>query len=194
MFKLQLPTDPRWANIAKDNLKEILTDHAFCEQKAASSAISIIVQFPEYTEITEAMSALAIEEMEHFRMVHQKITDRGWSLGMERKDDYVNQLAVFFKKGCNRKQHLINKLLFGAMIEARSCERFRVLSENIEDEELSNFYKELMISEANHYTLFLKFARKYGEGVCDVDKLWNDFLKYEAEVIADYGRKEMIHG
>lgn len=194
MFKLQLPTDPKWANVAEDNIQEILTDHAFCEQKAASSAISIIVQYPELTELTQAMSALVIEEMEHFRMVHDIIVKRGWELGRERKDNYVNELAKFFSRGASREQKLIDKLLFAAMIEARSCERFRVLSENIEDQELAEFYRELMISEANHYTMFLKFARQFGEGVCDVDKLWNEFLEFEAKVIKNYGTKEHIHG
>lgn len=194
MFKLKMPTDPRWANVAEDNIQEILTDHAFCEQKAASSAISLIALFPEHTDIVEAMSDLAREEMEHFQRVHKLILQRGWTLGRERKDDYVRDLMKFFSQGCSREQLLINKLLLGAMIEARSCERFRVFSENVQDKELAAFYHELMISEANHYTLFLKFARKYGEGVCDVDKLWQQFLVYEAEIISNYGTKERIHG
>ena len=194
MFRLKMPTDPRWANVAESNIKEILIDHAFCEQKAASSAISIITQFPEYTDIVEAMSELAIEEMQHFRLVLKKIKDRGWKLGRERKDNYVNDLIKFFSGGGSREQMLINKLLLGAMIEARSCERFKVFSDNVNDEDLAKFYRDLMISEANHYTLFLKFARKYGEGVCDVDKLWEEFLAYEADVIQSYGKSETIHG
>lgn len=195
MFKLKLETDPRWVNIAEENLKEILTDHAYCEQKAASSAISLIVLNPEYPELTTAMTALAIEEMQHFDRVHQKILERGWVLGRERKDDYVNQLIRFFPKGgVSREQGLVNKLLLGAMIEARSCERFRVLSENLKDKDLADFYHELMISEANHYTMFIKFAKKYGSSICDVDKLWSEFLTYEGEVIRNYGKKEHIHG
>lgn len=194
MLKLKLPTDPRWANIAEKNLEEILTDHAFCEQKAASSAISLIVQYPEYSELVEAMSALAIEEMEHFQMVHERIIKNGWVLGRERKDEYVGDLRKFFSGGTSKEQTLINKLLLSAMIEARSCERFRVISENIKDQELAAFYHELMISEATHYTMFLKFARKYGKDICDVDKLWEDFLEYEGKIIAKYGKKEHIHG
>ena len=195
MLKLQLPTDPKWANVAEGNIKEILIDHAFCEQKAASNAISIITKYPEYSELVEAMSALAIEEMEHFRMVHQKITERGWHMGRERKDNYVNEIAKFFKKsGYNREETLVHKLLFAAMIEARSCERFKVLSANIEDKELANFYRDLMISEANHYTMFLKFAHQYGDAICDVDAIWNEFLAFEAVVIQNYGTQERIHG
>ena len=195
MLKLQLPTDPKWANVAEDNIREILVDHAFCEQKAASNAISIITKYPENSELVEAMSALAIEEMEHFRMVHQKITDRGWKLGRERKDNYVNELDKFCKKpGFNRAETLVHKLLFAAMIEARSCERFKVLSDNIEDSELAKFYRDLMISEANHYTMFLKYAHQYGDEICDVDVIWEDFLKFEAIVINNYGTKEHIHG
>lgn len=194
MLRLQLPTDPRWANIAEDNLQEILIDHAFCEQKAASSAISFIVIYPEHTELVEAMADLAREEMEHFQRVLQQLIKRGWALGRERKDDYVNDLRQFFAGGADRKRTLVQRLLLAAMIEARSCERFRVLSENLTDPELREFYHELMVSEATHYTLFLKFARQYGEGVMDVEKVWKSFLEFEAEVIAKYGNKEHIHG
>mgnify|MGYP006137777401 FL=1 len=195
MLRLKLPTDPRWVNIAEKNITEILTDHAFCEQKAASAAISIIVQFPEYPDLVDAMTDLAREEMEHFQRVHDQLKKRGLRLGYERKDPYVGDLRTFFKdKSGGRKQYLINTLLLAAMIEARSCERFRVLSENIADEELSSFYAELMKSEAMHYTMFLAFARKFGADQIDVDALWNSFLEYEAEVMLKYGKKEQIHG
>lgn len=194
MLRLKLPTDPRWVNIAEKNIQEILIDHAFCEQKAASSAISIIVQYPEYPELVEAMVELAREEMEHFQRVHEHLKKRGMSLGPERKDPYVNDLRKFFNKGVGRKQHLVNTLLMAGMIEARSCERFRVLSENIADQDLSEFYADLMRSEAMHYTMFLKFARKYGEGICKVDEIWSEFLDFEAEVMKNYGTKEFIHG
>ena len=195
MLRLKLPTDPRWVNIAEKNITEILTDHAFCEQKAASAAISIIVQFPEYPELVDAMTELAREEMEHFQRVHDQLKKRGLKLGYERKDPYVGDLRTFFKdKSGGRKQHLINTLLLAAMIEARSCERFRVLSENINDKELSEFYAELMRSEAMHYTMFLSFARNLGEGEVDVDILWSSFLEYEAQVMLKYGKTEQIHG
>ncbi|MGD1844014.1 MAG: tRNA-(ms[2]io[6]A)-hydroxylase [Salibacteraceae bacterium] len=194
MLRLKLPTDPRWVNIAEDNLEEILTDHAFCEQKAASAAVSFIVTYPEHTDLVEAMAALVREEMEHFQRVHAHIVNRGWTLGRERKDNYVNDLRQFFAGGADRKRNLINRLLLAAMIEARSCERFRVLSINIKDKELKEFYHELMVSEATHYTMFLKFARKYGNSFMDVDALWREFLTYEGEVIARYGNKEHIHG
>jgi len=194
MLRLKLPTDPRWVNIAEKNIEEILIDHAFCEQKAASSAISIVVQYPEYPELVDAMIDLSREELEHFQMVHEQLKKRGLKLGPERKDPYVNDLRKFFNKGVGRKHHLVNTLLTAAMIEARSCERFRVLSENIKDQELALFYAELMKSEAIHYTLFLQFARKYGDGVCDVEKTWSEFLDFEAEVMKNYGTKEFIHG
>lgn len=194
MLKLKLETDPRWVNIAEKNIEEILTDHAFCEQKAASTSISFIVTYPELTDLVEAMSDLCKEEMSHFQMVHKIIQKRGYKLGRERKDDYVNQLMKFIPKGLDRKKSLVYRLLLAGMIEARSCERFRVLSENINDQELSKFYFNLMKSEANHYTMFLKFARQYGEGVLDVNKVWEEFLEFEADVIKGYGKKELIHG
>ena len=170
MLGLKLPTDPRWVNIAEKQIEEILTDHAYCEQKAASTAISLIVGYPEKSDLVDQMTALAREEMGHFQMVHNRILQRGLVLGRERKDAYVNQLNQFFPKGGNREIRLIHRLLICALIEARSCERFRVLSENLEDKELSEFYHALMISEANHYTMFLKLARQYGERTA-VDRL-----------------------
>ena len=193
MFRLQLPTDPRWVNIVEKNIEEIMTDHAYCEQKAASNAISIVVKFPEKSDLVQAMLELAQEELEHFKMVHEKLLARGFKLGRERKDEYVNLLYDFMRKGGSRSQQLIDRLLFAAMIEARSCERFKVLSENINDEELRGFYHELMISEANHYTLFLNFARQYAEGE-DVEKRWQEWLDHEGKVIMQFGKKETIHG
>lgn len=194
MLRLKLPTDKRWAELAQNNLQEAMSDHAFCEQKAASSAISLIVQYPEYSDLVAKMSKIAQEEMQHFEMVHQKILDRGWVLGRERKDEYVNRLAKFFHKGSDRRKNLVYKLLFSAMIEARSCERFRVLSQNTTDKELKDFYNELTKSEAGHYMLFLRFAHKYGDDIIDVDAEWERFLEYEAEVIKDYGVSAKMHG
>jgi tRNA-(ms[2]io[6]A)-hydroxylase len=193
MLGLKLPTDPRWVNIVESNIEEILTDHAFCEQKAATNAISLIVMYPEYSDIVDAMVDLAKEELEHFQMVHDKIKERGWVLGRERKDAYVGELYSFVRKGYQRDIVLIDRLLFSALVEARSCERFRVLSLNIKDKALAAFYHELMVSEATHYTMFLGFARKYANGH-DVEKRWKEFLDYEAGVIAKYGNKETIHG
>ncbi len=193
MLGLKLLTDPRWANIAEDNLEEILSDHAWCEQKAATNAITILTYNSEHEDLVTAMTEIAIEEMEHFKMVHDIIKKRGFTFGRERKDDYVNQLFKFMRKDGSRNDAFIDRLLFAAMIEARSCERFRVLSENIKDEELAKFYRDLMISEANHYTTFLKFAKKYSERG-NVDKRWKEWLEFEGELIKNYGTKETVHG
>lgn len=193
MLGLKLATDPRWVNIVEKNVQEILTDHAFCEQKAASNAISLIVKYPEYTELVEEMTAISIEEMQHFGMVHEKIKERGFELGFERPDPYVNDLFKFMRGG-NRIMQLVDRLLLGAMIEARSCERFKILSEEINDEDLRNFYRDLMESEARHYTTFLKHARAIGGKQVDVEKRWKEFLEYEAEVVSNYGKKETMHG
>lgn len=194
MLGLKLPTDPRWINVAKQNLEEILTDHAYCEQKAASTAISLIIGFPRNSELVSAMTELAQEEMSHFKMVHDLILERGYTLGIERKDEYVLQLLTFFPKGGSREAQLTHRLLCAALIEARSCERFRILSEELEDRKLRSFYRKLMISEANHYTLFLKLARKYGPSKETVDQKWQSLLDYEATVIRKLGDKESIHG
>lgn len=193
MLGLKLPTDPRWVNIVEKNIEEILTDHAFCEQKAASTAISLIVSFPEYSDLVTEMTALVKEEISHFKMVHDKILQRGWTLGYDRKDDYVNQLLKFFPKGGSRTTQLVHRLLYAALIEARSCERFRLLSEALNDKELAEFYRSLMVSEANHYTMFLGFARQYGDRK-EVDEKWQQLLDYEAMIMRDLGNKETIHG
>lgn len=194
-FRLQLPTDPRWVRLVESNIPQILTDHAWCEQKAATNAITIITLNPELTDLVTDMLALAKEELEHFERVHEIIRKRGLELGREQKDDYVGELAQYMKKSSDgsRVSGLVERLLFAAMIEARSCERFKVLSENIKDPELSAFYRELMESEAGHYTLFIGYARKYGQGI-DVEKRWREWLDYEASVIARYGKSETVHG
>jgi len=147
----------------------------------------------EHEELVHELTAIAIEEMQHFQMVIDIIKERGYTLGKERKDDYVGQLMKFNKKDGSRNMAFIDRLLFAAMIEARSCERFRVLSQNIKDEELAKFYHDLMVSEANHYTTFLNFARQFSTDV-DVDKRWKEWLEFEGNLIQSYGTKEAIHG
>jgi len=193
MLGLKLLTDPRWANVAESNLEEILTDHAWCEQKAATNAITLIANNSEHHDLVEELTAIAIEEMEHFQQVIALIKARGYALGRERKDDYVGQLVKFSKKDGSRNTSFIDRLLFAAMIEARSCERFRVLSLHIKDVELAKFYHDLMVSEAGHYTTFLNFARKYAIDV-DVEKRWKEWLEFEGELIQSFGNKEAIHG
>jgi tRNA-(ms[2]io[6]A)-hydroxylase len=193
MLGLKLPTDPRWVNIVEKNIEEILTDHAYCEQKATSTAISLIVSFPEYTGLVQEMIALVKEEISHFKMVHDRILENGWILGRDRKDAYVIQLITFFPKGGSRTTQLVHRLLYAALIEARSCERFRLLSEQLEDKELAEFYRKLMVSEANHYTMFLGFARQYGDRK-EVDAKWQQLLDFEAEIMLGLSTNESIHG
>jgi len=194
ILKLRLPTDPLWVkNVVESNIEEILTDHAFCEQKAASNAITLIVQNPNLSDLVQEMALLVQEEMDHFKRVHDIILERGFILGRERKDNYVNELRKFIITGGSRTEQLVDRLLFSAMIEARSCERFKVLNENINDAQLAAFYYELMISEATHYSMFIHLAKKYADGI-DVDKRWKQFLDFEAQVIQNYGKAETIHG
>lgn len=193
MLGLQFETETSWADIAKVNLQQILTDHAFLEQKAASNAVSIIINYSEETELVKEMSNIAIEEMQHFKMVHLLMVKRGMVLGREQKNDYAVRLQKFFPKTKDRTNALIQRLLVAALIEARSCERFKVFSENMEDQELSKFYKDLMISEANHYTLFLGYARKYMDRKI-VDQKWEDLLKFEAEMMKTRGKSAKVHG
>ncbi|TVR81782.1 MAG: tRNA-(ms[2]io[6]A)-hydroxylase [Saprospirales bacterium] len=184
MLGLKLPTDPRWVDLASMSLEEILTDHAYCEQKAATSCISLIQQYPDKKELIEQVSPVVTEEWGHFRMVLKEMEDRGLQLGFQRKDEYVNRLLGFQKKGGSREDRLIEKLLVCALIEARSCERFRLLSEELEDENLRKFYHKFMVAEAGHYKMFIELARQYG-GREKVDKRWQEYLMFEAEMLKE---------
>jgi tRNA-(ms[2]io[6]A)-hydroxylase len=193
MLGLKFETETSWVDVAQNGLQQLLTDHAFAEQKAASNAVSIIINYSEETELVKDMSDIAIEEMEHFRMVHNLMAGRGMVLGKATKNDYALNLQKFFPHTHNRTEALVHRLLVAALIEARSCERFKVFSENLEDEELSQFYKDLMISEANHYTLFLRYARTYMDREI-VDQKWQDLLNFEAEMMKSRGTVAKVHG
>jgi tRNA-(ms[2]io[6]A)-hydroxylase len=190
---LKLPTDPRWARLVDEDIGAILSDHAWCEQKAASNAISMIVRYPEHMDLVQELTRIAQEEITHFGMVVERIGERGLTLGPERKDHYVNELLTFVRKDGSREERLVDRLLFSAMIEARSCERFKMLSERVSDQALRSFYRDLMESEAGHYTTFIGFARKYGQGV-KVDERWQAFLAFEASIMANYSTKPTMHG
>lgn len=179
---LNLPTDPRWADVENMNLEEILIDHAYCEQKAASSGISLIVQYPEKTELVEMLTDLVAEEWSHFERVLAEMKKRNIQLGRKRKDEYVLAIGQIINNGGSREQNLVEKLLLNALIEARSCERFKLLWKNVPDEGLKNFYYELMVSEAGHYAAFIDLAKKYMPEE-HVNKRWQEFLVAEAEII-----------
>jgi len=179
---LQLPTDPRWVNLAEIELGEILTDHAYCEQKAATSCISLIQAYPERTELVEEVAPIVTEEWGHFRMVLAELKKRGLQLGRQRKDEYVNQLLAFQEKGKPRELALLDKLLICAMIEARSCERFRLLSLHCSEEDLRGWYHKFMVAEAGHYRLFLDLAELYF-GKENAQARWKECLVFEASIM-----------
>lgn len=179
---LELPTDPRWVNIAEMNIREILVDHAWCEQKAASTCVSLIVQYPDHDKLVEMLTPIVTEEWSHFERVLSELKKRGYSLGPNRKDEYVDRVKGILKKGGGRAEQLVEKLLMSALIEARSCERFRLLWREISDESLSQFYYELMVSEAGHYKNFLSLAKEY----MDADRVmerWREILREEGEIV-----------
>lgn len=190
---LTLPTDPRWVNIAELHMEDILVDHAYCEQKAASACISLILQFPDKEKLVDVLSPVVAEEWAHFERVLEELKKRGYRLGFQRKDEYVEELNKVIRKGGNREQQLLEKLLICALIEARSCERFRLLWKEIDDKELSKFYYELMVSEAGHYKNFLALAKEY----CDPEKVetrWRELLRQEGEIVANLApRADRIH-
>jgi len=193
MLGLKSETPKTWVKVVEQNLLQLLTDHAFAEQKAAAAAMSLIIGYSEDSDLVDKMHAIAVEELEHFGMVHIIIKKKGWALRQNQKSDYAKLLFNFFSKTKDRTDSLVNRLLISALIEARSCERFKVLAENLSDKELAKFYKELLISEAGHHTLFLTLARKYQDRLI-VDKKWDKLTSYEAEYMKNRGKLALVHG
>ena len=190
---LQLPTDPRWINLAQISLEDILTDHAYCEQKAATSCISIIQRYSDKAMVVEALAPIVTEEWGHFRLVLSELKKRGLILGKQRRDLYVNALLEFIQKGGSEEGRFLDRLLLMAMIEARSCERFKRLSEGLNDEYLRKFYRRFMESEAGHYTLFIELAETYIDGE-KVRSRWKKWLEHEATVMQTLDvRGDRIH-
>jgi len=193
MLGLKLPTDPRWVNLAEKSLEDILTDHAYCEQKAATSCISLIQSYPDKKEMVEALAPIVTEEWGHFRSVLKKLNEKKLQLGRQRKDEYVNSLLKFQKKDGSRESRLIEKLLTCALIEARSCERFRLLSIHMQDEEFKAFYHKFMVAEAGHYRLFIDLAKKYGDEE-KVKERWKEYLKHEKHILSELSvRGDRMH-
>lgn len=190
---LQLPTDPRWVSLAEMSLEDILTDHAYCEQKAATTCITLVQRYSDYPRVVTELAPIVTEEWGHFRLVLAELHKRGLKLGLQRKDEYVNKLISFQQRGGSREGRFLDALLTMALIEARSCERFKRLSEGLEDEYLRKFYRRFMESEAGHYTLFIELAETYLDKDL-VRKRWNEWLVYEAEVIKSLEvRGDRIH-
>lgn len=190
---LKLPTDPRWVNLAEKSMEEILTDHAFCEQKAATTCISLIQKFSTLEKLVVELSPIVTEEWGHFRQVLAELHKRGLQLGKQRKDQYVNKLLEFERKGGHPDNRLLDKLLISALIEARSCERFKRLSEGLDDPYMRNFYRKFMESEAGHYTLFIELAEYYIPRET-VRKRWQEWLAYEAGLMQELEvRGDRVH-
>ncbi len=182
MLHLKLPTDPRWVNLAEKSVEDILTDHCYCEQKAASNCISLIQKYPDKERMVRELSPIVTEEWGHFRQVLAELEKRNLKLGYQRKDEYVNKLLEYMRKGGDRELRLLDSLLVCALIEARSCERFRLLSEGMEDDYFRDFYKKFMIAEAAHYRLFLDLAMEYQPEEL-VKKRWEEFLEIEKSIL-----------
>lgn len=190
---LQLPTDPRWVDLASISIEAILTDHAYCEQKAAMTCISLIQRYSEKEKVVIELAPIVTEEWGHFRLVLHELHKRGLQLGIQRKDEYVNKLLLFQKKGGHRDDRFLDQMLTMALIEARSCERFKRLSEGLKDAYLQKFYRRFMESEAGHYTLFIELAETYID-TKKVKHRWQEWLNYEKEIMKELEvRGDRIH-
>lgn len=190
---LKLVTDPRWVDLASISIEDVLTDHAWCEQKAATTCISLISKYSDRAELVAELSPVVTEEWAHFRMVLKELEKRKLKLGKQRKDLYVNRLLEFQKKGGSPEDRFLDQLLTMALIEARSCERFKRLSEGLDDPYLKKFYRIFMESEAGHYTLFITLAERYIPKE-KVRKRWGEWLAYEKDVMKNMEvRGDRIH-
>jgi len=193
MLVLKLETDPRWADIASKSIEEILIDHAYCEQKAATNGISLIIKFPEREKLVEVCTQIVAEEWSHFERVLEKLKNRGFKLGPKRPDKYVVELNKLERKGGQIERQLMDKLLISALIEARSCERFKLLSQQVADDDLKKFYFELMVSEAGHYSTFLNLAKEYMHEEV-VKSRWEEMLIAETKIIKNLEiRPDRVH-
>jgi tRNA 2-(methylsulfanyl)-N6-isopentenyladenosine37 hydroxylase len=179
---LQLPTDPRWVDLAGISLEDILTDHAWCEQKAATTCISLVQRYSDKEKLVQDLTPIVTEEWGHFRLVLHELQKRNLKLGKQRKDQYVNKLLEFQRRGGHFEERFLDQLLTMALIEARSCERFKRLSEGLKDEYMRNFYRRFMESEAGHYTLFIELAETYVDKE-KVRQRWSEWLQYESEIM-----------
>lgn len=184
VLALELATDPRWTNLAEMQLEDILSDHAYCEQKAAASCMSLIQKYPEHERLVDELAPIVTEEWGHFRQVLRELKKRGLRLGRQRKDEYVNRLREFVRKGVSPELHLLDQLIVCAMIEARSCERFRLLSLELAEEELRGFYHQFMVAEASHYRLFLELAGLYTDEETALRR-WRECIVFETELLAN---------
>lgn len=193
MLGLLSDTHPKWVEIVENDLGSFLSDHLYAEQKAASNGFSFVMQYPEEAKLAQKMSEYALEETEHFKSVLDFMQKRGIALKRDQKSAYVNYLRRFFTKSDRRKENLVNRLLIASMIEARSCERFALLSKKTKDKELAQFYHDLIKDEVNHYKQFLELAKEF-ESPNVVLQKWNDFLAYEAAYIEQQGKLALVHG
>lgn len=193
MLGLLSDTDPNWVKIVENDLASFLSDHLYAEQKAASNGFSFVMQYPEHTELIKAMASYALEESEHFKRVLDFMQKRGIELRRDQKSEYVNHLRKFFLKSADRKDNLVNRLLLASLIEARSCERLALFSKYTKDQELADFYHDLIKDEVGHYKLFQNLARNFQEEHIVIKK-WKDLLAYEAEYIQKKGLQALVHG
>ena len=159
MFVLASQTERTWVQKAMDNMDDILLDHAHCEKKAASTALGLIFRYPERSSMMIPLAQLAREELVHFEQVLQHLDRRGIPFRRQGPSPYAGQLMDACVK--DEPRRLLDTLICCSLIEARSCERMRLLSENVEDRELAEFFNSLLASEARHNATYLSLAEEY---------------------------------
>lgn len=162
MLNLQSSTDLRWIEQVKSGLDEVLIDHAHCEYKAAATAMSLMGAYIENQDLCAEMTRIVEEELEHFHMVIKLLDSRSIPFRKQQAGHYGKELNALVRSG--EPNRAIDRLLVGGLIEARSCERFSLLAEHIDDTELSEFYHSLFESEARHHTTYVRLAKQFA---CD---------------------------
>jgi tRNA 2-(methylsulfanyl)-N6-isopentenyladenosine37 hydroxylase len=189
--ELAFNTPPEWIKAVLADFDSFLQDHADCERKASAMAMSFVAKCPDKVDIIPELIETALEEMEHFKLVYDIMAKRGVQLKAEMpKDTYIQDLI----SQCRTKpdERLIDRMLLASIIECRGAERFRIVAENVEDDELRKFYKLLWISEAKHGNIFVKMVLKYFDKKEVYERL--DFLvKKEAEICSKLPIRAALH-
>ncbi|MES2765168.1 MAG: tRNA-(ms[2]io[6]A)-hydroxylase [Bacteroidota bacterium] len=191
MLCLQTETNPEWIEVANKNHDKILIDHAHCEKKATIFAISMINRYPERAKLVQEMIDLAKEEIEHFDSVQKELQKRGIKFTSDRGCEYAQKLHKLIRR--DEPGRMLDFLITGALIEARSCERFSLLAKSATDETMRVLYKSLLASEAGHYTMYTDLAREYYPAA-EVKARVNEMAALEADIVRNLKNLPSMHG
>jgi tRNA-(ms[2]io[6]A)-hydroxylase len=189
-YELLTPTKAAWTQTVLSDFNAFLLDHAACERKASSMAMSMLLHYPDKQNLVKAMTELAIEELQHFKAVMAHIQERKLVLPGDEKDAYVNQFRQAQRRGA--QEYLLDRLIIASIIEKRGAERFGLIAVALPDNKLKSFYSKIAESEERHYLLFLELAHEYFDTETILLRL-NELLIIEAKIVDQLPLKAALH-